>query len=167
MSRVFTLYRTTCLAVASIVAVTSSAGWACSFGDTIRTKDQIAVEAAKAYERASLVIDAEVVAPMATGVSPGSVPAAMLRVIKIWKGKAGNEVTVVYLSSCDIMLDQRGQKMRILLEGDDVYRASQSMNWGIGGDQADFNAAIDRLIGSARPVTFRDPGSIEERPTSE
>lgn len=104
---------------------------------------------------------------MATGVSPGSVPAAMLRVIKIWKGKAGNEVTVVYLSSCDIMLDQRGQKMRILLEGDDVYRASQSMNWGIGGDQAGFNAAIDSLIGSARPVTFRDPGSIEERPTSE
>lgn len=57
--------------------------------------------------------------------------------------------------------------MRILLDGDDVYRASQRLNWGIGGDQADFNAAIDRLIGSARPVTFRDPGTKEDRPTSE
>lgn len=57
--------------------------------------------------------------------------------------------------------------MGILLDGDDVYRASQSMNLGIGGDQADFNAAIDRLIGSARPVTFRDPDIKEERPISD
>lgn len=56
--------------------------------------------------------------------------------------------------------------MPILLDGDDVYRASQRLNWGIGGNQADFNAAIDRLIGSACPVTFRDPGAKEERPTS-
>lgn len=57
--------------------------------------------------------------------------------------------------------------MPILLNGDDVYRASQSMNWEIGGDQADFNAAIDRLIGRSRPVTFRDLGIKEERPTPE
>lgn len=104
---------------------------------------------------------------MTTEMTPGSVPAAMLRVIKTWKGKADDEVIVVYLSSCDITLEQSGQKMRILLNGDGVFRAYQSMNWGIGGDQADFNAAIDRLIGSKRPVTFTDPGVIEERPPTE
>jgi hypothetical protein len=149
------------------VVSTSSSGWACSFEDKALTKDQIAVEAAKAFQLASLVVDAEVVMPMTTEMTPGSVPAAMLRVIKTWKGKADDEVIVVYLSSCDITLEQSGQKMRILLNGDGVFRAYQSMNWGIGGDQADFNAAIDRLIGSKRPDTFIDPGVIEERPSNE
>lgn len=165
MKRVSALFRASSLVF--LVASTSSPGWACSFEDKTLTKDQIAFEATKAFERASLVVDAEVIMPMTTEMTPGSLPAAMLRVIKTWKGKADDEVFVVYLSSCDIALEQSGQKMRILLNGEGVFRAYQSMNWGIGGDQADFNAAIDRLIGSERPVNFIVPGAIDELPPAE
>lgn len=162
MKRASALFRASSLVF--FVASTSSSGWACSFGDKTLTKDQIAVEATKAFQRASLVVDAEVVMPMAEDVKTGTLPAALLRVLKTWKGKADDEVIVVYLSSCDITLRQSGQKMRILLSGEGIFRAYQGMNWGIGGDQADFNAAIDRLIGSERPATFIVPGVIEQPP---
>ena len=48
----------------------------------------------------------------------------------------------------------------ILLLDEDVFRADQSMNWGMGCDQAAFNAAIDSLIGSKRPATFNSPGVL-------
>ena len=92
----------------------------------------------------------------------GVVPAAYLRVIKTWKGEAADDlIIVVYRSSCDVSLEEDGQKMRILLSGDGVYWADQGMNSAMGGHQADFNAAIDRLVGNERPVNFISfPGAL-------
>jgi|TARA_Y100000310_G_scaffold55535_1_gene50897 hypothetical protein len=139
------------------------AAWACSFVPKSLTKDQIAAEAQSAFERASLIVDGELVEPMAMDENGwGAVPAAYLRVIKTWKGKAASEtIIVVYRSSCDVSLEEDGQKMRILLLGDGVYWADQGMNSALGGHQADFNAAIDRLVGNERPANFVSfPGAV-------
>lgn len=168
MKRLAAFFRAASIAIVASLAGIPSIAHACSFDARRLTKDQVAAEAEQAFRRAGLVVDGEVVTPMAFGPDwkPGSVPAAQIRVTKTWKGKADEFITVVYLSSCDIVLDQKGQKVRILLSGESVFRTDQQMNGGAGGDQAIFNAAIDDLIGDPRPANFASfPG--EETPPSD
>jgi hypothetical protein len=166
MKRLAAILRAASIAIAASLASIPSNADACSFETRKLTKAQIASEAEQAFQRATLVVDGEVVMPMTLGPDwkPGLVPAARIRVIKTWKGKAdGDHITVVYLDSCDINLEQQGQKVRVLLSGESVFRTDQQMNGGTGGDQVTFNAAIDGLIGNARPANFASfPG--EELP---
>ncbi len=86
------------------------------------------------------------------GVPPlGREPTAYLRVIRNWKGRVpeGRVVRLLHLSSCDVALQTKGQKVRLLLMGDGVFRAGLAMN-GAAADQSVFNREIDRLAGQPR-----------------
>jgi hypothetical protein len=68
----------------------STPAYACSVMLEKLTNQQITQQAQEAFRQASLIIDAEVIEPMALGSEwrPGLIPAASLRVIAILKGKA-------------------------------------------------------------------------------
>jgi len=82
----------------------------------------------------------------------GLTPIAYVRASKVWKGRVEREaVPIVYITSCDIGLVTRGEKLRILLTGDGVFRADQGMNGGGVAELRAYNAEIDRLAGQRRP----------------
>lgn len=97
-------------------------------------------------------------------VKPGLTPVAYLRVIKVFKGGVPEyDAAVVYTNSCDIGLTVEGQKVRILLVGEGVFRAEQPMNGGGVSDIMVFNTEVDRIVGKACGSDFaRFPG--EEPP---
>ena len=135
----------------------STPAHACSVVLEKLTNQQIAQQAQEAFRQASLIIDAEVIEPMALGSEwqPGLIPAASLRVIAILKGKAENEfITVVYGSSCDIALFRKGERLRVLLLGEGIFQAEQILNGVAMPELKVFNAEIDRLAGRARPSEF-------------
>jgi hypothetical protein len=150
---------------------------ACSMVSAPMTRAQVERHAREKFAAASAVVDAEVETPMLFGPAwqPGLMPAAVLRVIKRYKGKFQFEgldiVQLVYAEGCDIALDRKGERIRILLnEGPGAFRALQIANRPVAARetaQVEFNAEIDRLVGSPRPTDYAAfPGEIP-RPGSE
>lgn len=138
--------------------------FACSMVSGKMTALQIRQQAKSSFEESSAIIDAEVILPMDSGknVQEGLAPIAFLRVIKSYKGEAGSDIVpVVYISSCDISLEEKGQRVRVLLVGNEVYRADQGMNGAGVSDLAEFNRELDRLVGQRRVASFAQfPGEV-------
>lgn len=154
-------------AITAIVALTllpASPSRACSFAHQKLTPAQVRQQARNDFRRASAVIDAEVVVPMTFGADwkPGLTPIAYLRASKVWKGRVDRDaVPIVYITSCDIGLVTKGEKLRILLTGDGVFRADQGMNGGGVAELKTYNAEIDRLAGQRRPSAVAHfPGAL-------
>jgi len=153
------------IAAAGLFALfTSSTGSACSFAQRKLTSSQVRQQARDDFKRASAVIDAVVIEPMNFGKEwkPGLTPIAYLKASKIWKGHVEQEsVPVVYITSCDIGLETQGEKVRILLTGNGVFKADQGMNGGGILDLTTYQAEIDRLAGRRRPPALMHfPGAI-------
>ena len=125
---------------------------------------QIRQQAQSSFDRSSAVIDAEVISPMDPGknVREGLTPMATLNVLKVYKGKLpSNTVPVVYISSCDISLEEQGQKVRIMLVGNQVYHADQGMNGAEVSDLVAFNREVDHLVGQPRGSSYaKFPGEV-------
>ncbi len=141
-------------AISALTLLAASSSHACSFAQQKLTPAQVRQQARNDFRRASAVIDGEVVAPMTFGVDwkLGLTPIAYVRASKVWKGRVEREaVPIVYITSCDIGLVTRGEKLRILLTGDGVFRADQGMNGGGVAELRAYNAEIDRLAGQRRP----------------
>lgn len=135
--------------------VASSPGHACSFALRKLTSAQIRQQARNDFSRSSAVIDAEVIQPMKFGADwkPGLTPIAYLRAIRVYKGRVHPDmVPVVYISSCDIGLAARGQRLRVLLSGEGVFRAEQGKNGGGIADLPTYDAEIVRLLGRRKPA---------------
>ena len=117
--------------------------------------------AEQALVSSTVVVDGEVISPMLVGLPPdGTMPMAAVKVIRTLKGRVDDEIIpVAYFSSCDVALGTKGQKVRLLLSGAGIYTASQGNNGFVAVYEREaFNHAVDRLLGSARPAGFTDPG---------
>lgn len=93
---------------------------------------------------------------------PGLTPIAYLRAFRVYKGRVHPDmVPLVYITSCDIGLATKGQKLRVLLSGEGVFRAEQSKNGGGIVDLATYEAEIDRLLGHRRSAGVTHfPGAL-------
>jgi hypothetical protein len=140
--------------------------YACSFPLHKMTALEIRQQAQASFRRASVVVDAEVISPMRFDANwkEGLVPMASLRIIRTYKGRVNDAIiSLVYMTSCDISLEQKGQRVRILLLGDGVYRSDQGMNGAAVSDLAEFNREVDHLVRQRRALYFaKFPG--EEAP---
>lgn len=152
------------LAVSGVALFTSVSSSACSFARKSLTSAQVRQQARDDFRRASAVIDAEVIAPMRFGPDwkSGLTPIAYLWASKTWKGRVQQDgVPIVYLTSCDIGLTAKGEKLRLLLTGEGIFRADQGMNGGGIVDLPTYNAEIDRLVGRRRsPALAHLPGAL-------
>lgn len=150
--------------VGMIVLFAPATSVACSFARGKMTAAQVKQQARFDFRRASAVIDAEVVAPMTFGPDwkSGLTPIAYLKLTKIWKGQVKHdEVPIVYMTSCDIGLRTKGERLRLLLTGQGVFRANQGMNGGGIADLSIYNSEIDRLVGKRRsPALTHFPGQL-------
>lgn len=151
-------------AIGAMTLLAASPSRACSFAQQKLTAAQVRQKARNDFRRASAVIDAEVVAPMRFGEDwkPGLTPIAYLQASKVWKGRVERDsVPIVYITSCDIGLVTKGEKLRILLTGNGVFRADQGMNGGGVAELRTYNAEIDRLAGQRRPSAMAHfPGTL-------
>jgi hypothetical protein len=86
---------------------------------------------------------------------------AYIKVLHTWKGSVQDGFApVAYLSSCDVMLAAKGQRVRILLSGTGTFTADQEMNGASVIYEKDaFDREIDRLVGAVRPADFTDAGT--------
>ena len=120
--------------------------------------------AAEAVAAATAIVDGEVISPMAHGpdLPEGVLPVAYIKVTRTFKGHIEDNIApVAYLSSCDVSLQTKGQKIRILLTGSGIFTADQHMNGATAVHEgAAFNREVDRLIGAPRPSDFTDPGAL-------
>lgn len=135
---------------------------ACSFPIRHHTDQQVSQMAEEALASATTVVDGEVISPMLAEVPPGgTLPVAYIKVSRTWKGHVEDDIApVAYLSSCDVFLGTKGQKVRILLHGDGIFTADQLTNGAEAVyERAAFNREIDRLLGAIRPADFTDPGA--------
>ncbi len=146
------------------VILAPSPSYACSFPLRKMTALQIRQQAQSSFRNASAVVDAEVTSPMRFGADwkEGLVPMAALRVIRTYKGHITDDtIPVVYITSCDMALERKGQKVRILLLGNGVFRSDQGMNGAAVSDLAEFNREVDRLVGQRRAPSFaKFPGEV-------
>jgi len=114
------------------------------------------------FAKATTVVDGEVISPMFFGEKPseGTLPVAYIKVFHTWKGHVQDDIApVAYMSSCDIDLEIKGQKVRILLNGTGIFTADQETNGWVAYEQTDaFDREIDRLVGATRPADFTRPG---------
>jgi hypothetical protein len=151
------------LSLLPVLILASLPAKACSFPHIETSPEKIKHAAQVAFSQSDSVIDAEVLSPMVLGsaLKDGLTPMAELRVLNSWKGlhKKDDVVFVIFLSSCDIALQTKGEKIRILLNGShEMYRAEQSFN-GYGNARRPYNVEIDRLIRRVRPAYISaDPG---------
>src|SRR5207248_8006010 len=87
--------------------------------------------AAEAFASATTIVDGEVISPMAIGpnLPDGVMPVAYIKVSHTWKGHVDENIApVAYMSSCDLSLEIKGQKIRILLNGTGIFTANQETN---------------------------------------
>jgi hypothetical protein len=151
-------------AISALTLLAASPSRACSVAQQKLTPAQVRQQARNDFRRASAIIDGEVVAPMTFGVDwkHGLTPIAYVRASKVWKGRVERDaVPIVYITSCDIGLVTKGEKLRILLTGDGVFRADQSRNGGGVAELRTYNAEIDRLAGQRRPSALAHfPGAL-------
>lgn len=142
---------------------------ACSMGP-IRSESGALEYARQSYGLASLVVDAEVEAPMHLGEDwkPGLLPVARLRVIRVLKPDGpgvveDSRIAVAYLDSCSIAFTRVGQRVRVLLDGGGViFVADSGMNGAAIWDEklgALFEREIDRLAGVPRPAGLAPLGA--------
>ena len=134
---------------------------ACSYVSKRQSPAEIRQEARQAFSKANAVIDAEVTSPMLFGGAwkEGLTPIAYLKVLHAWKGNPPELLPVVYITSCDIGLLTKGEKVRLLLTGAGAYRAEQSLNgFGVSNPTLFFRE-IDRLVGHPKGPGFTEvPG---------
>lgn len=153
-----------CLLSSACLTFTPLPSFACSMAPRKMSALQIRQQAQSSFEQSSAIIDAEIISPMDTGknVRDGLTPIAFLRVIGSYKGKFETDIIpVVYINSCDVSLEEKGQKVRILLVGNEVYRADQGMNGAGVSNLAEFNREVDRLVGQRRAASFAQyPGEV-------
>lgn len=153
----------TFLSILLVLFLASLPAHACSFPRIETSPAKIKHAAQIAFSQTDSVIDAEVLSPMVLGSAwkDGLTPMAVLRVLSSWKGphKKDDFVFVIFLSSCDIALQTKGEKIRILLTGGhEMYRAEQSFN-GYGNARRPYNVEIDKLVRRKRPAYISaDPG---------
>ena len=143
----------------------SSEAVGCSFPLRHYSDPEIKEMAEQAFAKATTVIDGEVISPMALGENApeGTLPVAAIKVYYTWKGHVEDDIALVaYVSSCDISLDTKGQRIRILLSGTGIFTAGQEANGSMAYEQRnDFDREIDRLVGAARPsADFARPGDL-------
>ena len=130
---------------------------ACDWALKKQTPADIRARARASFARADAVVDVEVTEPTGSGKNwkPGFVPIAYVRVIHSWKGNlSGTFVPIIYLTSCDIALERKGEKARLLLTGKSVFRAEQELNGGGNADGALFNRTIDAEVRHPRPRSY-------------
>lgn len=155
------------LSLLRILILTSLPAQACSFPHIETSTAKIKHAAQAAFSQSDSVIDAEVISPMVLGsaLKDGLTPMAVLRVLNSYRGphKKDDFVFVIFLSSCDIALQTKGENIRILLTGShEMYRAEQSFN-GYGNARRSYNVEIDRLVRRVRPAYISaDPGMGEQ-----
>ncbi len=155
-------------AVATIIGLLASfsgasEAFACSFPIRHHTDLEIRQMAKQALASATTVLDGEVISPMFVGVPPdGTLPVAAIKVSRAWKGHVEDDIVpVAYFSSCDVFLETKGQKVRILLSGTGIFTANQFANGAHAVyEKAAFNREIDRLLGALRAADFTDPGTL-------
>lgn len=146
--------------------------FACSILPQNLSRAQVESYAREQYAKATAVVDAEVEEPMEFGPAykSGLMPVATLRVIRRYKGTpqfpGAERILMVYLTSCDIELSRKGERIRILLtSGPELYRAEITANGPSTQREdglAEFNAEIDRLAGTPRPAGISTyPGAID------
>jgi hypothetical protein len=133
---------------------------ACSFPLRHYSDREIKQMAEEAFAKATTVVDGEVISPMAVEPVEGTLPVALIKVTHTWKGRVDENIApVAYASSCDISLEIKGQKVRILLNGTGIFTADQETNGRVAYEQGDeFDREIDRLVGAPRPADFTSPG---------
>ncbi|WP_162792502.1 hypothetical protein [Novosphingobium sp. P6W] len=137
----------------------ASAALGCSPANLEPSKSEIRALAQKAYESASIIADVEVIA---SGDDAGN--GAVLRSLKVWKGVHKNLFVMQTETTCDIGLWQKGNRLRIVLDGGSIFfSASQSKNGLLLDDRAEFEHELDKLIGRARPRHFRQPNTMYDR----
>lgn len=140
----------------------SGSAVACTFAVRHHSDQEIRKMAREAVASASAIVDGEVISPMMAGPVPdGALPVAAIKVSRTLKGRLDDEIIpVAYFSSCDVALETKGQKLRILLSGDGIFTASQGENgFEAVYERAAFNREVDLLLGSSRPTDFVDPGA--------
>jgi hypothetical protein len=145
------------------VAISSSDASACSRSVRHYSDGEIKQLAAKAVASATAIVDGEVIVPMATGTDlpEGTLPVAYIKVEHTWKGRVEDDIATVALTTyCDVPLEVRGQRVRILLSGVGIFNAEQELNGWAAPSQTDaFNRAVDHILGAPRPKNFTDPGT--------
>jgi hypothetical protein len=163
----------TLLAATAGIAFAPSWASACSFELRHYSDQEIKQIAERAVASATTIVDGEVISPMTMGddlltmrpdLREGVLPVAYIKVSRVWKGHVEYDdfAPVAYFTSCDIGLDIKGQKIRILLSGTGIFTADQSNNgWQTGDQHAAFNREIDRILASPRPADFSEPGIPE------
>jgi hypothetical protein len=150
------------LAAITGLALESSAASACSRPIRHYSDQEIKQMAGAAFASSTTIVDGEVISPMAFDQKDGTLPVAFIKVSHTWKGSVDDDIApVAYLSSCDVELGVKGQKVRILLSGTGIFTADQDANGFAAVYQQDtFNREIDRLLGAPRPADFTDPGTL-------
>ncbi len=138
-----------------------SAALACSPAPPARTPVEIRELAKRSYAAADAVVDASV--DMAANTDPalmGTMPLAVLKPIKVWKGNVPELFGVIELSSCDTLFSRKGSRHRILLSrvNDSLFTVDIGLNGLSAGDQSTFDQEIDRLAGEQRQVDFSGVG---------
>lgn len=100
------------------------------------------VSARATVERASAIVDGEVIEPARHDAATGTFLPAKVKVHRVLKGQVGDTVRVGEGDSCDILFDRPGERLRfVLFGGPDIYTT-----W------ADNSSAreIDRVLKSDR-----------------
>jgi hypothetical protein len=129
---------------------------ACSPALSTHSDTEIARLARRAVDEADVIVDAVVAEPMARDQVPGTISAAVLEVSHAWKGKTDPRILLIYVSSCDIALMEKGERVRLLLRDrrDGVLSADQEPNgyfFHIEAESVKYGAALDAVIGKPRP----------------
>jgi hypothetical protein len=119
--------------------------------------------AQRAIASATTIVDGEVISPMAIGseLPEGALPVAYIKVLRTWKGKVEDDMApVAYVSSCDLGLETKGQKIRVLLSGQGIFTADQENNGRHAVQQREaFDRQVDRILGAPRPADFTAAGT--------
>jgi hypothetical protein len=131
------------LSLVACTAILPTSALACSVVVTHEpTYREQMKEARDTIERASAIVDGEVIEPTRRDSATGAIIPATVRVHRVLKGDVGPTIRVGQETSCDISFEQPGQKWRfVLFGGPDVFTT-----W------VDYSnaRAIDRLLKSDR-----------------
>ena len=147
------------LFTAVLGTLSAQAAIGCSPTKFTQTIAETKVMARKAFQSAKTVADVEVIA---IGDDTGN--GAVLRALKVWKGVPKETFTIQVRTSCDIGFWQKGNRLRLVLDGGPRHFSASQIDNGVLTDKsAVFSRELDRLIGSNRPPDFRQPAMMYDR----
>lgn len=110
--------KTLALALAALSAALPTSALACSVVITREpTYREQMNEARATVERASAIVDGEVIEPARRDVESGKIVPATVRVHRVLKGDVGPTIRIGEETSCDIFFDRPGEKWRFVLFG--------------------------------------------------